>query len=68
MRPGPYPERRKVELYTSHWKNQALAGLEMVPIGLQAAVLVGAEQASEVEARRPLVLGLQDSVPFPAFL
>jgi hypothetical protein len=30
------------------------------PISLQAAVLVGVEQAVEVEARRPLVLRLQD--------
>ena len=30
------------------------------PVGLQAAVLVGVEQAVEVEARRPLVLRLED--------
>jgi hypothetical protein len=30
------------------------------PLGFQAAVLVGVQQALEVEARRPLVLGLQD--------
>ena len=32
------------------------------PVGLQATVLVGVEQAVEVEARRPLVLRLQDSL------
>jgi hypothetical protein len=31
-------------------------------VGLQAAMLIGVEQAVEVEARRPLVLGLQDSL------
>jgi hypothetical protein len=31
-------------------------------VGLQASMLVGVEQAVEVEARRPPVLGLQDSL------
>src|SRR5918999_4042254 len=32
------------------------------PLSLQAAMLVGVEQAVEVEARGPLVLGLQDGL------
>ena len=32
------------------------------PVGLQVAVLVGVEQAVEVEARRPLVFRLQNSL------
>src|SRR5215212_11220160 len=31
-------------------------------VGLQAAMLLGVEQAVEVEARRPLVPGLQDGL------
>ena len=32
------------------------------PDALQAAMLIGVQQAVEVEARRPLVLGLQDGL------
>jgi len=32
------------------------------PVGVEAAVLVGVEQAVEVEARRPLVFRLQNSL------
>jgi hypothetical protein len=34
--------------------------LRSSPVGLQAAMLVGVEQAVQVEARRPLVLRLQN--------
>jgi uncharacterized protein YeaO (DUF488 family) len=57
MRPSPYLERRNVKLYTSHWKNQDLAGLEMVPVGISRGVPRG-KQAKELPYRYKRILGL----------
>jgi uncharacterized protein YeaO (DUF488 family) len=38
MVPAPYFEEEDLELYTSHWENRDLAGLDMVKVGISRGV------------------------------
>jgi uncharacterized protein YeaO (DUF488 family) len=53
----PFIERRKVELYTSHWRNLGLADLDAVKVGISRGVPRG-RQARELPYRYKRLMDL----------